>query len=364
MLALTLGRALAGAALAMVALFAAACSGSKSTEAEKVDAGSDAATQTEASTPDAAVADGAHARDAAVTLTLVTEPDQGMTPIYDLISSAKKSIDLTMYEFVDTTATGLLTTAAKNGVAVRVILDQNMEKSDNTDAYNALSAGGVLVHWANTTYAATHQKTMTLDGTTSAVMTINFTSRYYATGRDFAVVTNDPTDVAAIEKTFEADFTDASITPPNGDDLIWSPTNSRGALVGLLQGAKTSILLENEEMGSQDILSALAFAAKAGVDVKVVMTNEKTWDTSFASLTSNGVKIATYAESASLYIHAKAILVDYGKSTAKAFVGSENFSNASLLENRELGLITSDEGIMDGLNTTLSKDFSGGTTFQ
>ena len=47
---------------------------------------------------------------------------------------------------------------------VRVILDQNLEMSDNTTAYNALGAADVQVHWANPTYAATHQKTITVDG--------------------------------------------------------------------------------------------------------------------------------------------------------------------------------------------------------
>ncbi|MGC1547173.1 MAG: hypothetical protein WA777_01480, partial [Rhodanobacter sp.] len=37
------------------------------------------------------------------TQTLVIEPDQGLTSIYNLISSAKSTIDMTMYELVDTT---------------------------------------------------------------------------------------------------------------------------------------------------------------------------------------------------------------------------------------------------------------------
>ncbi len=93
------------------------------------------------------------------TYTLVTEPDQGLTPIYNLLSSAKKSIDMTMYELSDTTVTTMLAKAAGSGVTVRVILDQNNEKANNTTAYNTLTAGKVSVHWANPAYACTHQKT-------------------------------------------------------------------------------------------------------------------------------------------------------------------------------------------------------------
>ena len=75
-----------------------------------------------------------------------------------------------------------------------------------------------------------------------------------------------------------------------------------------------------------------------------------------------GVKLATYAHSP-LYIHAKVIVADYGTSAAKVFVGSENFSYTSLTENRELGLITSDPGIMMSLNATLTSDFAGGKVY-
>jgi phosphatidylserine/phosphatidylglycerophosphate/cardiolipin synthase-like enzyme len=68
--------------------------------------------------------------------------------------------------------TTLLTQAAASGITVRVILDQNLEMQSNTTAYGALMTGGVQVHWANPTYAATHQKTITIDGTTSATMSM------------------------------------------------------------------------------------------------------------------------------------------------------------------------------------------------
>ncbi len=41
-------------------------------------------------------------------------------------------------------------------------------------------------------YDVTHQKTITVDGDVSAVMTLNLTSEYYSTTRDFAVIDRDP----------------------------------------------------------------------------------------------------------------------------------------------------------------------------
>jgi cardiolipin synthase A/B len=294
--------------------------------------------------------------------TLVTEPNQGITPIYNFISSAKKTIDMTMYEFTDTAGEQLLAQAAAAGVVVRVILDQNLEKSSNTAAYNYLSANGVQVHWANPTYAATHQKTITVDGATSAILTLNLTSQYYSTSRDFAVIENDPNDVAAIETTFEADFQNSAITPPDGDDLVWSPTNSQTALLGLINSAQHSLLVENEEMSDTNIVSALVSAASRGVLVQIAMTNDDNeYSSEFKQLVAAGAEVGTYAETASLYIHAKVVLADYGSLDAQVFIGSENFSSASLTENRELGLIISNPAIMALLYGTLTGDFTGGT---
>ncbi|MGD0524514.1 MAG: phospholipase D-like domain-containing protein [Polyangiaceae bacterium] len=317
----------------------------------------------DASTADDAPTSDAASDDAGSGPTLVTDPDAGMGWFSALLGTAKTSIDMTMYELTDTTITGLLTQAAKNGVTVRVILDQNLEKTDNTPAYNTLSAGGVQVHWANPTYAATHQKTVTIDRITSAIMTMNLTPDDYVTSRDFAVVTTDAADVAAIETVFESDFASMAITPPTGDDLVWSPTNALSSLTGIIQGAKTSLWVENEEMGDDAIVSALSGAASHGVAVNVVMENSKDYQTEFATLTNAGVALATY-EHAALYIHAKIIVADYGSTEARAFVGSENFSNASLTENRELGLITSDSTILTSLYTTLHSDYDGGTPFK
>jgi phosphatidylserine/phosphatidylglycerophosphate/cardiolipin synthase-like enzyme len=298
------------------------------------------------------------------TYTLVTEPDQGLTAIYNLIASATKSIDMTMYELTDVTVTDALAKAAAAGLTVRVILDQNDEKTANTPAYNYLSANKVSVHWANPAYAVTHQKTITVDQTTSAIMTLNLTPNYYATSRDFAVITNDAADVAAIEATFNADFTNATITPPTGDNLVWSPTNSLSSLEALINGATQSLLLSQEEFDEPAMQSALEAALKRGVSVTLVQEDiEGAYTTALNALKSAGAKIAVYTSNKGFYIHAKTVLADYGTASAKLFLGSENFSTASLTENRELGLIFSDAACMTGVYTAISQDFTNGTAF-
>ena len=295
-------------------------------------------------------------------LTLVTQPQQGYTAIYNLMNNAQKTLDLTMYELTDTTAENDLVNAAARGVTVRVVLDTNRERSSNQTAFTKLSGNGVHVVWAATTYAATHQKTLTVDGATSAIMTGNLTSQYYKTSRDFAVVDTTASDVSAIEKVFSADYAHSSVTPGDGADLVWSPTDAQPKLLALINGATASLQVENEEMGLPAVTTALENAAKRGVAVQVIMTNTADdYATEFDALTAAGVKVSTYAADASLYIHAKAIVADYGHSAAKVFLGSENFSSASLTKNRELGLITTDAAVMSSVHSTLASDYTGAT---
>ena len=175
------------------------------------------------------------------TLRVLVEPAAGVGAIYKLITGAKSSIDLTMYELRDTTAEDDLAADAKRGVDVRVILDQHLEKSRNTATYDFLSAHRVHVTWADsgTTY---HQKTLTVDGKTSVVMTLNMVTEDYSGTRDFAIIDTSPADVAAIVTTFNADFAHRSITPPDGADLVWSPTNSQASILAVINGAKHTLV--------------------------------------------------------------------------------------------------------------------------
>jgi cardiolipin synthase A/B len=302
---------------------------------------------------------------AATTYTLVTEPDQGLTAIYNLIATAKKSIDMTMYELTDVTVMDAFASAAKAGVTVRVILDQSGdEKKTNTPAYNFLEKNKCGVHWSNPAYAVTHQKTITIDAATSAIMTLNLTPTDYKTTRDFAVITNNAADVAAIETTFNADFTNATITPPTGQNLVWSPTNASPALLALINGAQKSLLISQEEFGDQQIIAAVVAALKRGVAVNLVQENmNNQYNATLTTLKTAGAKIATYSSQTGRYIHAKTVLADFGTPGAKLFVGSENFTTPSLTDNRELGLIFSDPACMAGVSAAITADFNGGTPF-
>jgi phosphatidylserine/phosphatidylglycerophosphate/cardiolipin synthase-like enzyme len=296
-------------------------------------------------------------------LSVLVEPsklgsDAGMQPVYSFVLSAKRSVDMTMYELGDEVMMSDLVTDKRRGVKVRVILDTNREHSRNLAAFNILRAGGVKVAWAAASYEATHQKTITVDGTRSLILTANLTSEYYTTTRDFGIFDTNPADVAAIEAVFNADFAHVAITPSHGADLVWSP-GSEAAMLAVINGARHTLSIENEEMGDSAITAAIAAAAKRGVKVEVTMTADSSYDSALGEIVHAGGSVHLYADDSSdLYIHAKTTIADAGRSTERIYVGSINFSSASMDRNRELGVITTLSTIVDAINAVVSADFT------
>ncbi len=219
------------------------------------------------------------------------------------------------------------------------------------------------MRWATSLYALTHQKTLTIDGVVSVVMTLNWTSRYYSDTRDVAVIDRTPSDIAAIASVFNADYDGTRITPAAGADLVWSPTTSSPDLLGLINGARHHLLVENEEMDNTSITDALIAAAHRGVVVDVCMTNSSDWSSAFRELTSAGVHVRVYAASAALYIHAKVLVSDAGTSAQLAFVGSQNFSTESLKYNRELGMTLRGSAMVGQLAAMIDRDFAGASNW-
>jgi len=287
------------------------------------------------------------------------EPGASMGPIYALLASARHTVDLVMYDLEDTRAEQLLAGDAARGVDVRVVLNSAYTGSENDAAFSYLKGHGVLVRWATSLYDLTHQKTLVVDGSVAAIMTLNWTSRYYSDTRDVAVIDRVPSDVAAIETTFEADYNGKRITPAGAADLVWSPTTSLPDLLSLINGAEHDLFVENEEMSSRDITDALAAAARRGVDVEICMTNSSSWSSEFATLVGAGVHLRVYSPDASLYIHAKVVVRDPGSPDQEAIAGSQNFSTESLRYNRELGIILNSGSLVDQLATMIQDDYAG-----
>lgn len=297
---------------------------------------------------------------------LVVLPEDGYQPIYDFISGAEKTIEMTMYQLSDSKAQKALKAAVKRGVEVRVLLDSDPEggggKTANRAAYNDLKANDVEVRWA---WSGTlwHQKSIIRDDNEAAVMTCNLYAPYYPTVRDYAVITNNTATATGMEATFNNDWNKSGSPPakgvvPEDSELIWSPGAQRG-LVALIDSARpgTTLYAEDEQLDGGPIEQALIAAAKRGVTVNLTMTYDSSYVSEFNALAAGGVYVRLYQPNAPIYIHAKAISVNNNT----VYVGSSNFTKAMTNQNRNVGLITTNPTVVRGITSTMAGDFEKAT---
>jgi cardiolipin synthase A/B len=288
-----------------------------------------------------------------------TEPQSGYSFIDAAIDRAHTSIDLSMYELSDPTIERALVDEARKGVAVRVILNADYEgSSENATAASVLRAGSVHVVWAPP-HQIFHAKYLVIDDSIAYIGTGNFVPSDYSSTRDFWVTDTQTTDISAIVATFNGDFDHGGTTSHQSGGLVWSP-GSTTALTGLIAAAHHTILVENEEMDSAPIESALISAARRGVVVDLVMTEDPDWTAALDRLAAAGVHVRLLSES-QIYIHAKVICVDCTTASGTDFIGSENFSTSSLAYNRELGVITATPAAVRAVRSAIDADYAIGT---
>ena len=307
--------------------------------------------------------------------TLIVQPDDGRTLVLNALNTAKKGIDLTIYELSDPLIMSALIAAHKRKVTVRVIYNwysfpADTQQRDGMPYIKQLTAAGVQCKEAPRNFEVTHEKAFVIDDTTAIVMSFNLTSEYFTDTRDFGIITTVPAEVAEIEAVFTADWNSKPVVP-HVASLVWSPVNSRTKLTALVSNAKSTLDIYCEEADDPGTLGAMVAAAKRGVAVRfmaAVLSGQGKANGNAQGVTymqsghvnavcksfSFAVKGAQYL----MYIHAKMVLADYGTPHAQAYIGSENFSCVSLDDNRECGILVTDAAILQRLKSTYESDWA------
>jgi phosphatidylserine/phosphatidylglycerophosphate/cardiolipin synthase-like enzyme len=191
-------------------------------------------------------------------------------------------------------------------------------------------------------------------------MTMNMTVTSPTDNREFLVVDTDPADVADAEAIFRADFTNVDVRVKG--KLVVSPQqastpDARARIVSLVDNARFTLSVEGETFSDTEVTSALVAAKKRGLAVKVVLdgTIEATpaQQTAVAALKAAAIGVVTVKTPT---IHSKAIVSD----GTRAYVGSQNFTMNSLMNNRELGVIFDNAAAVKTVESTILADHAAG----
>ncbi|MCL5774425.1 MAG: phospholipase D-like domain-containing protein [Firmicutes bacterium] len=282
----------------------------------------------------------------------------GVKALVDSINEAKKTIDLKIYMILPNPVeiTDALKKAVSRGVKVRLMVEndpfywQKDHPNPSKKEIDDLVKAGVEYKADNPEFSknsVTHEKSMTIDGKKSLILTGNITASAFSTNLDMgAIILQNPEVVKQVETVFNSDWDRTKLPPLKDTGLVVSPQNAREKITELVQKADKSIHIIQQTLTDKELLTIIADKLKDGVETELLMTDPTVVQNNMQSaayLATHGAKVK-FLETP--YIHAKAITIDVDdKKSAdrKSFVGSQNFTSAAIDKNRELGYIFNDK---------------------
>lgn len=321
--------------------------------------------------------------------------------------SAKEQILLGGYTVRSGQVVRSLCRAVGRGVVVRVLAEGapvgglTERGADHLDALDRCGVTVVVMGGPAARYEFHHAKYAVVDGSV-IVLTENWTpSGVGGNGsRGWGVRVDDPTVTRAVARTFESDFdapdaidwptfrtgrTVAAAEPAPTDrfprrfepasataaqvEVVVAPDNAETRLLALLDSAEHSIKVEQMSIGgpNQPLLLATLDAARRGVHVEILLSGA--WyvredNTKLVAALNRRARQEDLLLQARLSnphgrfhgIHAKGVIVDGDR----VVVGSPNWTNHSLRQNREVALVLHGEDVATYYATAFRADWRGG----
>jgi phosphatidylserine/phosphatidylglycerophosphate/cardiolipin synthase-like enzyme len=156
-----------------------------------------------------------------------------------------------------------------------------------------------------------------------------------------------------LEKLFEADVKRI----PYKESRPWillSPLDSREKVTQLIQDAKRSIRFFSASLSDSEILNLLEQKARWGVTVEICLTEAK--NSERTRLIERFKPLWIFVKQAKKpYVHAKSLLID----DSILLIWSMNFTQNSIDNNREVGLILNKSAFLPEYRQIVSRDCSG-----
>lgn len=272
------------------------------------------------------------------------------------IQSAKKSIQMSIYQIKDVAIINALCERAAAGVKVDVIYEEtpyqhafNKVVKDQGDLLTQVFNSSIRLYQRPENLKRAfpkghyHSRFIIIDQNRFVLTTGNFDETTFDHCRDFAVVFTKEKHEAVFNillDLFNRDITNQSISDLSESDvLIVGPHNQREKIVSYLKGVQKSIKMYQQFFNDPVIRDCVIKLIKEkGIKVEVIMmaypTNYKTDPNAETQdmLANAGADVRLMDH---LYGHARAIIVD----DMRALIGTTQLSPPSLDENREISIV-------------------------
>ena len=133
---------------------------------------------------------------------VITQPDDGLTPILKAIKRARKSLDIVIFRFDLPELEDALAAAVERGVAVRALIahtNRGGEKKLRKLESRLLKCGATLSRTADD-MVRYHGKVIIVDNKTAMVLGFNFTSLDIKKSRSLGLITANPKIVVGVDQ--------------------------------------------------------------------------------------------------------------------------------------------------------------------
>jgi cardiolipin synthase A/B len=295
----------------------------------------------------------------------LTDGPSAFAAIAGQLKSARRSIELELYEFQRNDLATMVLDARHRGAAVAAIKDPS-EKSSRSIWAQLEQAGVRVVAFPVERLSIDHVKLLIVDGERAIVGGINWgTHSIY--NHDVDVLAAGPV-VKNLQRVFQQDLAlagvPAVIPSPTADSqvqvLVTRPGDSiRAAVLAAIAAARSSIDLEMFVLSDRLVLDALSAAARRGVRLRVLLEPTQPQNgVARTALAAVGATVRYYVPAGDELLHAKVGIFD----AAVVLFGSCNWSRSGFTTNHELDLLVREPALAKAFTDRLEQDWtmSGG----
>lgn len=259
-----------------------------------------------------------------------------MDKIVEMVDKAEERVWIQVYIFTERDIRSALVRAQKRWVDVRVLLEPHVFGAPdiNKTTYDMLENSDVDVSYASDDlYTFTHSKFLLIDDV-YVIGTWNISYSTFRHNRDFFAMWDDPEVLQSLEKLYNQDFNHAPHAVVS-QDLIVSPDWSREEILWLLDDTESELIMYAQSLSDDEIKSKLKQLYDRWVSISLYMWHIDKYPANEDDIAELRVHWLTIVTPKTPYIHAKALFID----ETVWYIGSINFTQNSLDNNREVGII-------------------------
>ena len=293
-----------------------------------------------------------NSEDLGVSADLFRWPKQSYLPRTKLIGEATGHLDIWIYDITFRNLRDLLVAKNKQ-TPVRLIIEHDKYKDDGEkikETLSILKAWGIQVSDDRKLKVNfTHAKTLITDNFV-LIQTSNLTKNSFDNNREYYAVVREPAIIRNLQELFDRDRqgikTSAWQINPN---ILVCPIDCRTKIQSLIDHAKKSIIIQNQQMNDPNLIALLNQKIAEGIKVQIIVADKEGAE----SLTPQ-FPLGIVRKLKKPYPHAKMMLID----DKILKVSSINFTTNSMDNNREIWILIKSPKAIDQFLTNFKADRS------